>query len=242
MLLLQVPVEEAQVEPMRRDGGRGKRVVGEEAAQRAANTPGQAELGELLAEQVVGAVEDGEDSRVEERLSCDVRGRVTTVAFATDQLLVVVRAAQHPLGGDCLDGLHRGERLGHVRLHVQRGHQIVVERLADDVRRLDGPEPVAGEADGRQWRRADRPAVGVLLQASVGTRRARTGLSVGRQSRRAPPDRDSQPRRLAHRARTASITWSAAAGRSRAGRGSSTIRPRTTLMVAITLGGPAQAR
>jgi hypothetical protein len=69
VLLSEVAVQEAQVQAVRGDGGCRGRPAGKKAVQRLAGPSGQAALGRLLAEQVVGAVEDGEDPGVQERLT-----------------------------------------------------------------------------------------------------------------------------------------------------------------------------
>ncbi|UGY94765.1 hypothetical protein [Streptomyces gobiensis] len=66
MFLLQISVEEPQIQVVGRDTSGRERPARKKAAQRHAAAPGQAELGELLAEQIVRAIEDGEDSGVQE--------------------------------------------------------------------------------------------------------------------------------------------------------------------------------
>ncbi len=73
----------------------------------------------------------------------------------------MVDGADHQLGGHGLDGQDGGQLRGEVRREVQPGPDMVVERRADGVGAVDGPEPVVDEPDRRQRRTADAAGIGV---------------------------------------------------------------------------------
>lgn len=102
-------VEEGQVHVLPAAGGRRRLPCCENRAEFPGSLPFLAVLRELLAQQVVCAIEDGEDARVAERLCGDVGRRAASVALATDNLLVVMRGIDHVLGGDRLERLGHGE-------------------------------------------------------------------------------------------------------------------------------------